>query len=366
MYLKKINLFQFKNHKESGYLFCESVNCFIGKNGAGKTNILDGIHYLSQTKSYFNYIDSDNINFKCSSFSIQGTFVKDHLEYDVRCGYSNEKGKNLKLNDKFYKKFSDHIGKFPVIIISPTDTNLIIENSDVRRKYIDISIAQTKKDYLQNLINYNKILKQRNYLLKQFQINNYYDETSIAVYNNQLAKYGEILFNERKDFIRKLTPIINKYYELISNNEEDINLEYKSQLLDLSFEELIKQNKEKERYSNFTLFGPHKDDVVFKMNNFSIKKTGSQGQQKTFLIALKLAQFEFLSDKMGFKPILLLDDIFDKLDENRIAKLINFVSQNFFGQVFITDTNLERCNKLLKKSSIKFKIHKIDDLNTNE
>ena len=285
------SIFQFKNHTNSLFNFNNSVNCFVGKNGAGKTNILDAIHYLGSTKSYFNRIDSQNIQFNQKLFIIKG------------------------VNNKNYKKYSNHIGKYPTIIISPTDTNLITEGSDVRRKYIDSTISQFKPGYLNTLIQYNKALKQRNSLLKYFTEKNIFDENTLSIYDHQLINLGNSIYAERKDILKRIIPVFKNYYNEISSSNESVDLIYKSDLSEENYSDLLKKSIIKDRYSQYTSTGIHKDDIIFKMNDYSIKKTGSQGQQKSFLIALKLAQFDFTSSQLGFKPILLLDDIFDKLDD---------------------------------------------------
>ena len=361
MFLKNLQLHQFKNHSESKFTFTKPVNCFVGDNGAGKTNILDAIHYLSQTKSYFNHIDSQNIKFKQGYFMLKGTFDKDGSKSEIQCNLKEGEAKNIQKNNKKYSRFSEHIGQFPVIIISPTDTNLILEGSEVRRKYLDSSIAQYKQSYLQVLIQYNKALKQRNSLLKQFDEKGHYDDITLEVYDKQLIEHGNIIHRERKKFLKQLTPVFNKYYSEISENNEVVDLEYKSQLNDDNFSALILESKTKDRISKATQVGIHKDDILFKMNEYAIKKIGSQGQQKSFLIALKLAQFDFIKSQLGFKPILLLDDIFDKLDDHRILKLISFVDKNVFGQVFITDTHAERSKETLTKAGINYSIYTIEN-----
>ena len=361
MHLKNLQINQFKNHTQSNFSFTKQVNCFVGDNGAGKTNILDAIHYLSQSKSYFNHIDAQNIQFKMDYFMLKGNFSKHEITDEIQCNLVDGEGKTLKKNQKKYKRFSEHIGQFPSVIISPTDSNLILEGSDVRRKYLDISIAQYNQNYLKTLINYNKALKQRNALLKQFSERGYFDELSLEIYDKQLIQLGTLIHSERTDFLKYLTPVFNKYYAEISESKEVVNLVYNSQLNESDFKDLLKGSKVKDRLSNYTQVGTHKDDIIFKMNSYPIKKIGSQGQQKSFLIALKLAQFEFIKNQIGFKPILLLDDIFDKLDDNRVLKLISFVNKGVFGQVFITDTHTKRSEDILTKANIPYSIFKIQN-----
>lgn len=363
MFLKKLQLFQFKNHQETNLNFDNPVICFVGNNGVGKTNILDAIHYLSITKSYFNYIDGENVKFDSQYFNIKGSFEKNNNLHEIECNYHIGKKKVIKLNNKKYLRFSEHIGAFPIIIISPTDTNLISENSDVRRKYLDSTIAMYNTSYLQVLIKYNKALKQRNFLLKKYAESGIYDNISLELYEKQLINNGNVLFEERKKFMSQFVPVFKKYYDEISNLNEGVSLEYSSQLYNSSFSELIYNNINKDKLSKKTQCGIHKDDILFKMDNHLIKKTGSQGQQKSFLISLKLAQFDFIKKKVNFKPILLLDDIFDKLDNERIFKIINLVNKDVFGQVFITDTNEERSKEILNKAEISYKIFNIDNIN---
>ena len=361
MHLKNLQLNQFKNHSQSSFSFTEQVNCFVGDNGAGKTNILDAIHYLSQTKSYFNHIDAQNIQFEKDYFMLKGSFEKKEVADEIQCNLKEGEGKVLKRNQKRYKRFSEHIGQFPSIIISPTDTNLILEGSEVRRKYLDSSIAQYKQSYLQILIQYNKALKQRNALLKQFAERGYFDDITLEIYDKQLIDLGTTINKERTTFLAELTPVFNKYYAEISGSKENVNLTYKSQLNEGNYADLINASQVKDRASNYTQVGTHKDDILFEMNNHPIKKIGSQGQQKSFLIALKLAQFEFIKNQIGFNPILLLDDIFDKLDDNRVLKLISFVNKGVFGQVFITDTHAQRSEEILTKANIPYSIFKIEN-----
>lgn len=356
MFLKTLQLHQFKNHRESKFTFTNPVNCFVGNNGAGKTNILDAIHYLSLTKSYFNYIDTGNIKFNEEYFILKGDFVKNTNNEAIECSVQIKKGKIIKRNKKRYKKFSEHIGQFPLIIISPTDTNLIIEGGEARRKYLNSSIAQYDQSYLYDLISYNKILKQRNSLLKKFQDENSFDPVVLETYNLQMIKYAEIIYNHRKNFLKKLVPVFNKYYSEICEQKENVDIEYKSHLNTENLGILLQESIQKDRLSQHTTFGVHKDDMIFKMNNYPIKKIGSQGQQKSFLISLKLAQFEFMHNEINFKPILLLDDIFDKLDNKRVQQLINLVKRNKFGQVFITDTNFERSQSILCDSEVPFQM----------
>ena len=361
MYLKTLTLKQFKNHRDTKFRFDKQVNCFVGDNGAGKTNVLDAIHYLCLTKSYFNYIDAQNIQFDCEYFVLKGQFDSNDETIEIQCNMQKGEGKVLKRNQKRYKRFSDHIGSFPLIIISPTDTNLIIEGADVRRKYLDSSIAQYNKMYLTNLIDYNRVLKQRNALLKQFAERNTFDSISLDSYDTQLIALGKQIHQDRKSFLAKLTVVFNTYYKQIADSKEQVQLTYKSQLNEGECKKQMNESLHLDKISCRTQVGVHKDDIEFEMNGHPIKKIGSQGQQKSFLIALKLAQFDFMKQQMGVKPILLLDDIFDKLDDSRVAQLISFVNKRVFGQVFITDTHAQRIQAILSTVQVPFNLYTIEE-----
>ena len=358
MYLKNLALSNFKNHKESNFQFEKNIICFVGDNGAGKTNILDAIHYLSLSKSYFNKADVQNINFDESFFLLKGVFANEE-ETEIQCSLQIGEQKQLKSNGKKYKRFSDHIGKFPIVVISPTDSNIILDGSEVRRRYIDSSIAQYNKQYLKNLIAYNKALKQRNALLKKFAEQQYFDKLSLEIFDTQLIKYGTVVFNDRAEFLKDLKVEFNKYYAKISTQNEQVAIRYQSQLKEKDFKENVEASLEKDRLNLYTSVGIHKDDIIFEMDGYPIKKIGSQGQQKSFLIALKLAQFDFMQKQTGFKPILLLDDIFDKLDDKRVAKIIAFANEGLFGQVFITDTHKQRTKDILDKTEITYQLFEI-------
>tara|TARA_E500000331_G_scaffold357251_1_gene418353 strand:- start:7451 stop:8548 length:1098 start_codon:yes stop_codon:yes gene_type:complete len=358
LYLKNLILSNFKNHKESNFQFKKNIICFVGDNGAGKTNILDSIHYLSLSKSYFNKADSQNINFDENFFLVKGVFANEE-ETEIQCSLQMGEQKSLKCNGKKYKRFSDHIGKFPIVVISPTDSNIILDGSEVRRRYIDSSIAQYNKQYLKNLIAYNKALKQRNALLKKFVEQQYFDKLSLEIFDAQLIKHGTAVFNDRAEFLKDLKLEFNKYYAKIATQNEQVAISYQSQLKGKDFKENLEESLEKDRLNQYTNIGIHKDDIIFEMDEYPIKKIGSQGQQKSFLIALKLAQFNFMQKQMGFKPILLLDDIFDKLDDKRVAKIIAFANEGLFGQVFITDTHKQRTKDILDKTKISYQLFDI-------
>ncbi|WP_132794957.1 DNA replication/repair protein RecF [Tenacibaculum skagerrakense] len=362
MYLQKISLVNFKNIESQTFSFEKKINCFVGNNGVGKTNVLDAIYYLSFAKSYFNPVAVQNIKHQQDFFVVEGEYLVNNRSEKIICSLKKGQKKVLKRNGKIYERFSDHIGQFPLVIISPADRDLIIEGSETRRKFIDGVISQQDKQYLKTLISYNKVLGQRNALLKFFAANRTFDELNLSVYNEQLMLYGREIHEKRKVFLKEFVPIFNEKYQIISNDKEHVSLHYKSQLEDLSFEELLKRNLEKDKILQYTSVGVHKDDLSFEIGTYPVKKFGSQGQQKSYLIALKLAQFEFIKRQSNITPILLLDDIFDKLDEHRVAQIIELVNKDEFGQIFITDTHFERTETVVKQSNKPYEIFNLSNL----
>ncbi|WP_320815205.1 DNA replication/repair protein RecF [Flavobacterium sp.] len=359
MYLKQLSLLNYKNISDKSFDFDEKVNCFVGKNGKGKTNILDAIFHLSYGKSYFNPLAVQNIKHEEEFFLIDGTFSKNEKEEKIACSLKRGQKKVLKRNNKIYDKLSDHVGFIPLVIISPSDTNLISEGSDVRRKFIDSVISTLDNLYLNELIQYNKLTAQRNALLKYFALNQSFDNETLSVYNDQITPIGTNIFEKRKQFLENFIPIFQKYYQLISDNEEKVQLVYSSNLFENTLEELFINNINKDRALQYTSVGIHKDDLSFEIDNFPIKKFGSQGQQKSFLIALKLAQFEFIKQQSGVLPILLFDDIFDKLDESRVQKIVAMVNDEVFGQIFISDTHAERTEAIIKSTHQSYSIFQL-------
>ena len=359
MILKSITLTNYKSFSAKTVDLDPKINCFIGSNGVGKSNVLDAIYHLSFGKSYFNPISSQNIKHGEDFFAIKGSYRNESKEEVVIINFKKNDKKVIKRNNKKYEKFSDHIGFIPLVIISPSDRNLIAEGSDIRRKFIDSVISQSDKKYLENLINYNKILTQRNSLLKLIFKNKNFDKQTIQVYDSQLESIGEKIHMKRKMFLNDFIPVFKDKYKSISNNNEDVDIRYKT---DLEFDKLsvlLQENLEKDMFLQYTSKGIHKDDLVFNINDYSVKKFGSQGQQKSLLIALKLSQFDFLKSQNKNNPILLLDDIFDKLDKNRVKQIINLVSANDFGQIFISDTDEERTIESIKEINNSNKIFKL-------
>tara|TARA_R110002124_G_scaffold50233_1_gene146406 strand:- start:664 stop:1743 length:1080 start_codon:yes stop_codon:yes gene_type:complete len=359
MYLQKISVVNFKNIASQSFDFQEKINCFVGDNGVGKTNVLDAIYYLSFTKSYFNAVAIQNIKHGEGFFMIEGDYLLNDRNEKIVCSLKKGQKKVLKRNDKAYSKFSEHIGQFPLVIISPADRDLVTEGSETRRKFIDGVISQQNKTYLQDLISYSKVLSQRNALLKYFAANRVFDALNLSVYNEQLSEYGTRIYNVRKAFLEQFIPIFNEKYQIISGDKEQVNLNYKSQLHDFEMSDLLKKSLEKDKILQYTTSGIHKDDLSFEIGEYPIKKFGSQGQQKSYLIALKLAQFEFIKQQSNVLPILLLDDIFDKLDENRVSQIIDLVNNDEFGQIFITDTHADRTENILKQGSKEYQIFQL-------
>lgn len=359
MFIKNLKLFNFKNHSEKSFDFSPEINCFVGNNGAGKTNILDALHYLSMAKSFLGNLDAQNILHDSDFFAIEAEIQGDEKNDIIKVQLPKEGKKIIKKNDKTYERIADHIGFLPSVMISPYDANLISDGSESRRKFLDAMISQTDSDYLFALIQYQKTLQQRNALLKYFAKNRTFDLDSIEIYNEPLNKFGTQIFEKRQRFVASILPTIQHFYEIISKGNEKVTVIYESNLNDQNFEEILSENLEKDRVLTYTSRGIHKDDLRFEMNGNLIKKFGSQGQQKSFLIALKLAQIKRIKDITNKNPILLLDDIFDKLDDNRVSQLIELVNQQNFGQIFITDTHRERTESVVKRINEESKIFQI-------
>jgi DNA replication and repair protein RecF len=363
MYIQELSIVNFKNFEHAEFQFSESLNCFIGNNGAGKTNLIDAIYYLSFCKSFLNSVDAQNIRFDQDFFMIQGKYSRLESDETVYCGLKRTQKKIFKRNQKEYKKLSEHIGLIPLIIVTPSDTNLISGGSEDRRRFVDSVISQYDALYLENLIRYNRALLQRNNLLKQFAGRSAFQPDSLEAWDDQLVKYGEQIHAVRKIFIEKLQPIFQKYYELISGGKETVGLKLQSDLGENDFESLLKQAVGKDRMYQYTTIGIHKDDFDFELAGNPIKKFGSQGQKKTYLVALKLAQFDFMKEISGLTPILLLDDIFDKLDKNRVEQIVRLVADDHFGQIFITDTNREHLDQMIAGLETESRIFTINDGN---
>ena len=360
MQLQHISLINFKNYEQVDLSFSPKINCFVGNNGVGKTNLLDAFYYLSLCKSHFNSVDSQNIRRDQGFFVIHGNYLRNSAKEDIYCGVKRGQKKQFKRNKKEYTRLSEHIGLIPLVMKSPSDVDFIYNGSDERRKFIDGIISQFDPDYLNNLIKYNRLIGQRNKLLKDIYTRRGVGSEDINIYDDQLHLYGTRIFEKRKQFTIDILPIFRDFYEKISLGNETVELSYNSQLSSIPLKQLLIGSIEKDRILQYTTKGIHKDDFVMTLEQQPLKKFGSQGQQKTFLVALKFAQYNYISKELGLKPLLLLDDIFDKLDRDRVQQIIKLVTDNHFGQIFITDTNHDRIRDLLAASNIEHKIFLID------
>ena len=347
MYLERLNIINFKNIASASLTFGDKLNCFTGDNGAGKTNLLDAVHYLSLGKSALQLTDRQCMRRTVDFFMVDGVFrlSGDRME-KVVCSYTANGGKVLKRNDKEYAKLLDHVGLFPSVLVSPADT-VLIQAGEERRRYVNALLSQLDREYLTTLVRYNNVLSQRNRLLK-----GPLDGASaeiLDILDAQLCGCGQVIYEKRKELIGRLAPVAADYYRRISDGREPVELTYESALSDAPFGELLKAARTKDGVNGFTSVGVHRDDVGMFLQGHPIRKFGSQGQQKSFLIALKLAQFDLIAERKGMKPLLLLDDIFDKLDMQRVENLIALVSQEKFGQIFITDANKVRLASILDR-----------------
>lgn len=358
MFLKELTILNYKNLKEVNLQLGEGINCFIGQNGMGKTNLLDAIYYLSFCKSHSTLIDSQNIEHSADYLMIQGEYVLRGQSEQVFVGIKRRQKKQFKRNKKEYERLADHIGFLPLVLISPADAELISEGSEERRKFMDGVISQYNRSYLTQLLNYNNALKQRNALLK---LEAMADAEMIEVWEDQMALYAQPIFEERTKFIEKFIPIFQSFYRQISDNREQVALHYTSQLQHRNLKESLGQTRERDHIVGYSTQGVHKDELEMMLGDYPIKRVGSQGQNKTYLIALKLAQYFFLKETQGVSPILLLDDIFAKLDATRTQKIIELVSNEHFKQIFITDTNREHLQELLPQLVHKAKLFWVEN-----
>ncbi len=359
LFLKKISIINYKNILDKEYELDPKINCFVGDNGVGKTNILDAVYHLSMGKSYFNVKNDQLINRGKDYMLVDGVFELNNKNESIVFSLKIGEKKVLKRNGKPYKKFSNHIGLIPVVLISPYDNDLINEGSSERRKFIDSIISQNDKEYLINLIAYTRVIQNRNKLLKQYNRSVDFDLDTIKVYDDQIYKLSEPIFKARDKFIKEFTPLVLEKYKHISDDKEKISIEYKSDLINNHVENLIKDSFQKDVILQYTSVGLHKDDFVFNIDENRIKRFGSQGQQKSFLIALKLAQFDYLKNETGNSPILLMDDVFDKLDLMRVKRIVEIVNSTNFGQLFLSDTDKERIEKVLSSLNLSSKIFEV-------
>ena len=349
MHLESLELLNFKNYEDIKLQFSPEINCLVGSNGSGKTNMLDAIHYLSLTKSAFNTVDVQNIRHESDFMVIRGMFRKEDKQETIQCSLQQGQRKVLRHNKKDYDKMSEHIGRYPVVLIAPNDTDVIREGSETRRKFFDSILSQIDPQYLQWLLQYNHGLKQRNSLLKQFAESNTFDRDLLEPYDRHLLEFGRQILKARKDFLQDYLPYFLSHYQNLSEGKEGVSIRYESNLDVENPEAELKNNLRRDLALQRSNVGIHKDDFVFEIDGHPLKKYGSQGQQKSFLISLKLAHFDSIRQHKEFKPILLLDDIFDKLDDHRIAKLMELVSGHTFGQLFVTDARPERTERIFQQ-----------------
>jgi len=361
MYLKKLTLTNFKNYDSTDLEFSPRINCFVGNNGVGKTNILDAVHYLSLTKSFFNSIDSVCIRHGEDYFIINGVFDSNGEEDQIYCAFQKQKQKVLKKNSKEYQKLSDHVGRYPVVMISPADSALIAEGSEERRRFMNKIISQYNAEYLDSALKYGKALQHRNKLLKNFRLSGKFDNEELVMWNSQLVKFGTYVYNERKSLVNELIPVFQENYSMICSGKEQVKLSYRSHLSEGDFAEALENTVARDRFLEYTTIGIHKDDLILEMDGYPVKTLGSQGQQKSYLVAMKLAKFEYIKRKSGISPILLLDDIFDKFDADRVEQIIKLVGSKRFGQIFITDTHQSRLHEILSSHNTDYRLFRISN-----
>lgn len=360
MILKHISIINYKNLEQVELDLSPKINCFVGDNGMGKTNLLDAVYYLSFCKSYTNPIDSQNIKHDTDVCMIQGKYQPDgQKEEEIYCGLRRRQKKQFKRNKKDYDKLSDHIGFIPLVMISPADSDIIHGGSEERRKFMDVAISQFDKPYMQSLIRYNKALQQRNSILKMD--DQQIDFTLLQIWEEQMAEEGELIYNRRKKFIEEFTPLFNSFYKTISQSGENVSFNYISQLSEGDYIERLISTRRRDIAIGHTTSGIHRDELEMLLDGYPIKKVGSQGQNKTYFVSMKLAQFHYLLKTGERTPILLLDDVFDKLDANRVEEIVKLVSGDEFGQIFISDTNRESFDKILERMGNSHHIYNVSD-----
>jgi len=356
MILERLSILNYKNIEQAELQLSPKINCFLGSNGMGKTNLLDAVYYLSFCKSHNNPNDTQNIRHDAEFAVIQGWYDIDNKPEEFFCSLRRKQKKQFKKNKKEYERLSDHIGVLPLVMVSPSDTELINGGSDERRKFIDQFLSQFDKEYLHSLIRYNKALQQRNALLKS---EGPIDDTLLDLWDDQLIDEGLVIYNKRRDFIDRFIPIFQKFYDFICLSNEKVSLAYESHFCEGDFGEVLRRRRERDKILGYTTAGIHKDDLDMQMDGYSIKRVGSQGQNKTYVVALKFAQFDFLKKATSTTPILLLDDIFDKLDSSRVEQIIKLVLEEGFGQIFITDTNREHLSDILSQTNSQYHLYEV-------
>lgn len=356
MWLKRLSLINFKNIRQADIDLSERFNCFVGDNGAGKTNVLDAVYYLSMSKSAFTMTDGQSVSHGEDFFVAEGTYVAEsERQESVNCTFSRKGGKILKRNGKEYDRLADHVGSFPLVIVSPRDTELIMDAADERRRYLNGFISQLDRSYLASMMRYNAVLAERNRFLKGSS-----DEQMLLIYDMQLAEHGTKVYERRGAVVEQMRGLVEEYYRYLSGDKETVEIVYRSELEQMPLSELLLCSRERDIINQFTCSGVHRDDLVFKIGGYPLRKYGSQGQQKSFLMALKLAQFRMLAEHTQERPILLLDDLFDKLDIGRVQRLLSLVSAEEFGQIFITDCNKLRLEDTLLSAGVEYKLFKVE------
>ena len=356
MYLKKLVLINFKNIAQAEITLSERLNCFVGDNGAGKTNVLDAVYYLSMSKSALSMTDGQSVRHGEDFFVVEGTYAGDSGSNDtVNCSFLRRSGKVLKLNGKEYDRMADHVGRFPVVMVSPQDSVLITDAAEERRRYLNAFLSQLDRDYLASLMRYNAVLAERNRFLK-----NSSDEQMLQIYDMQLADHAARIYERRRDIIERMRPLVAEFYRQLSGDREQVEIEYRSELASASMGELLLASRERDIVNGFTTSGVHRDDMSLRIGGYPLRKYGSQGQQKSFLMSLKLAQYRILTEVCGERPLLLLDDLFDKLDTSRVENLLTLVAGDDFGQIFITDCNRSRLETILSRAGEKYALFMVE------
>lgn len=356
MYLKKLVLINFKNIAQAEITLSERLNCFVGDNGAGKTNVLDAVYYLSMSKSALSMTDGQSVRHGEDFFVVEGTYAGDSGSNDtVNCSFLRRSGKVLKLNGKEYDRMADHVGRFPVVMVSPQDSVLITDAAEERRRYLNAFLSQLDRDYLASLMRYNAVLAERNRFLKSSS-----DEQMLQIYDMQLADHAARIYERRRDIIERMRPLVAEFYRQLSDGREQVEIEYRSELASASMGELLLASRERDIVNGFTTSGVHRDDMSLRIGGYPLRKYGSQGQQKSFLMSLKLAQYRILAEVCGERPLLLLDDLFDKLDTSRVENLLTLVAGDDFGQIFITDCNRSRLETILSRAGEKYALFMVE------
>ena len=356
MYLKKLVLINFKNIAQAEITLSERLNCFVGDNGAGKTNVLDAVYYLSMSKSALSMTDGQSVRHGEDFFVVEGTYAGDSgLSDTVNCSFLRRSGKVLKLNGKEYDRMADHVGRFPVVMVSPQDSVLITDAAEERRRYLNAFLSQLDRDYLASLMRYNAVLAERNRFLKGSS-----DEQMLQIYDMQLADHAARIYERRRDIIERMRPLVAEFYRQLSGDREQVEIEYRSELASASMGELLLASRERDIVNGFTTSGVHRDDMSLRIGGYPLRKYGSQGQQKSFLMSLKLAQYRILAEMCGERPLLLLDDLFDKLDTSRVENLLTLVAGDDFGQIFITDCNRSRLETILSRAGEKYALFTVE------